>query len=119
MVYVDYASHVDYKKKDIHGYIVDRYRPINELATRACIESLHFWKDGELVYDLSLHMASDDEKGVYFETNDYILRPRNDAKFQVEKDRQFYVIYMNCKKRSTPKGTPSQNIDVLELADLA
>ena len=56
-------------------------------------EGIHFWKDGKLVHEVSLFMASDDEKGVIFCTYKYLIkRGRNDAKFQMQKDSRFSAL---------------------------
>ena len=92
MVYIDFHPRYD-KEKDFVSYMNDRYLVINEKAKGCPIERLHFWKDSKLVYEIYLLMASDDEKGVLFDTrSNFIVRPRNDAKFKVRKVRKFYLI---------------------------
>ena len=65
-------------------------------------ESLHFWKDGKLVYRISLWIASDNERGVFFNTRSrFIVRDRKDAKFHLKKAERFYII------RDLAEGDPS------------
>ena len=92
MVYLDFHPRYD-KEKDFVSYMNDRYLVINEKAKGYPIERLHFWKDSKLVYEISLLMASDDEKGVLFDTrSNFIVRPRNDAKFRLKKVGKYYKI---------------------------
>ena len=92
MVYIDFHPRYD-KEKDFVSYMNDRYLVINEKAKGYPIERLHFWKDSKLVYEISLLMASDDEKGVLFDTrSNFIVRPRNDAKFRLKKVGKYYKI---------------------------
>ena len=93
MVYIDFHPRYD-KEKDFVSYMNDRYSVINEKAKGYPIERLHFWKDGKLVYEISLLMASDDEKGVLFDTrSNFIVRPRNDAKFRIRKIGKYYITW--------------------------
>ena len=56
------------------------------------IEAIHLLKDGKIVYHIDLLMWSDEEKGSLFCTNkDMIKRARNDAKFHVQKKKQFFI----------------------------
>ena len=56
------------------------------------LEAIHLLKDGKIVYHIDLLMWSDEEKGSLFCTNkDMIKRARNDAKFHVQKKKQFYI----------------------------
>ena len=56
------------------------------------LEAIHLLKDGKIVYNINLEMWSDEEKGSLFCTNkDMIKRARNDAKFHVQKKKQFYI----------------------------
>ena len=91
MVYVDY--YLSDKNIDAYNYIKSCYW-LKEVDLRKYDEeSIHFWKDGKLVYKISLLMASDDEKGSYFcSEKNLIKRARNDAKFHVVKKRKFYII---------------------------
>ena len=92
MVYIDFHPRYD-KEKDFVSYMNDRYLVINEKAKGCPIERLHFWKDSKLVYEIYLLMASDDEKGVLFDTrSNFIVRPRNDAKFRLKKVGKYYKI---------------------------
>lgn len=92
MVYIDFHPRYD-KEKDFVSYMNDRYLVINEKAKGYPIERLHFWKDSKLIYEISLLMASDDEKGVLFDTrSNFIVRPRNDAKFRLKKVGKYYKI---------------------------
>ena len=55
-------------------------------------EAIHLLKDGKIVYHIDLLMWSDEEKGSLFCTNkDMIKRARNDAKFHVQKKKQFFI----------------------------
>ena len=68
----------DYDLIDLHEYV---------------FEGLHFLKEGEIVYEIDLFMASDDENGVCFCTHkDIIKRSRNNAKFHIVKKGAFYVV---------------------------
>ena len=56
-------------------------------------DSLHFWRNGKVVYEISLWLDSDNEKGVrVYSKNDFIVRDRNNAKLHLEKDGRFYII---------------------------
>lgn len=56
------------------------------------LEAIHLLKDGKIVYHIDLLMWSDEEKGSLFCTNkDMIKRARNDAKFHVQKKKQFFI----------------------------
>jgi hypothetical protein len=56
------------------------------------LEAIHLLKDGKIVYHIDLAMWSDEEKGSLFCTNkDMIKRARNDAKFHVQKKKQFFI----------------------------
>ena len=93
MVYIDFDPYYD-KEKDILSYMNDRYLVIHEDARGYSEEGLHFWKDSKLVYEISLLMASDDEKGVLFDTrSNFIVRPRNDAKFRIRKIGKYYITW--------------------------
>ena len=92
MVYIDFHPRYD-KEKDFVSYMNDRYLVINEKAKGCPIERLHFWKDSKLVYEIYLLMASDDEKGVLFDTrSNFIVRPSSDAKFRLKKVGKYYKI---------------------------
>lgn len=92
MVYIDFHPRYD-KEKDFVSYMNDRYLVINEKAKGCPIERLHFWKDSKLVYEIYLLMASDDERGVLFNTRSkFIVRPSSDAKFRLKKVGKYYKI---------------------------
>ena len=56
------------------------------------LEAIHLLKDGKIVYHIDLLMWSDEEKGSLFCTKkDMIKRARNDAKFHVQKKKQFFI----------------------------
>lgn len=91
MVYVNY--HASCEDRNLAEYISHRYWIENEESRGCPKEAIHFWKDGKLVYEISLLMASDDEKGVYFCTRkDMIVRAYNDAKFHIVRKYEFYII---------------------------
>ena len=93
MVYINFDPYYD-KEKDFVSYMNDRYLVINEKAKGCPIERLHFWKDSKLVYEIPLLMASDDEKGVLFNTrSNFIVRPRSDAKFRIRKIGKYYITW--------------------------
>ena len=91
MVFVYYSK--TKKNGIITDYMNNRYWPENEKYRGYPEESLHFWKDGKLVYRISLWIDSDEEKGVFFNTrNRFIVRDRKDAKFHLKKAERFYII---------------------------
>ena len=93
IVYVRYDRFLDYKNDDVINYMNYRYWPENERMKDYPEESLHFWKDGKLVYRISLWIASDNERGVFFNTRSrFIVRDRKDAKFHLKKAERFYII---------------------------
>ena len=82
MVYLDYHSY-SREEDDVKEYMNNQYWNVREEKYKE--EGIHFWKDGKLVHEVSLFMASDDEKGVIFCTCKYLIkRGRNDAKFQMQ-----------------------------------
>ena len=93
MVYVWYDKFFDYENDGIINYMNNFYWLENERMKGYPEESLHFWKNGKLVYRISLLIASDDEKGVFFNTKSkFIVRDRNDATFHLKKAERFYII---------------------------
>lgn len=92
MVYIDYDRYYDSNKKGLADYM-ERYWVENEDSRGYPEDGLHFWENGRLVYEISLWMASEDEKGVFFCTkNQFIVRGRNDARFHVKKKGRFYIV---------------------------
>ena len=90
MVYLDYHSY-SREEDDVKEYMNNQYWNVREKKYEE--EGIHFWKDGKLVHEVSLFMASDDEKGVIFCTCKYLIkRGRNDAKFQMQKDSRFSAL---------------------------
>ena len=93
MVFVYYDWYYNYDKEEILNYMNNRYWPEKEKYRGYPEESLHFWKNGKLVYRISLWLDSDNEKGVrVYSKNDFIVRDRNNAKLHLEKDGRFYII---------------------------
>ena len=90
MVYVKYNRYSK-KKDDVKEYMNNQYWNVREKKYEE--EGIHFWKDGKLVHEVSLFMASDDEKGVIFCTYKHLIKiGRNDAKFQMQKDSRFSAL---------------------------
>ena len=88
MVYVKYNRYSK-KKDDVKEYMNNQYWNVREKKYEE--EGIHFWKDGKLVHEVSLFMASDDEKGAIICTFDNLKIFRKDeAKFQVQKKGRFY-----------------------------
>ena len=86
MVYLDYHSYSK-KQNNVIEYI-------NKLGgeRKYSEEGIHFWKDGKLIHEVSLFIASDDEKGAIICTFDNLKIFRKDeAKFQVQKKEDFMV----------------------------
>ena len=91
MVYVNYYGVRD--SEIIKDYMNNRYWPEKEKYRGCPEESLHFWRNGKVVYEISLWLDSDNEKGVrVYSKNDFIVRDRNNAKLHMEKDGRFYII---------------------------
>ena len=91
MVYVNYYGVRD--SEIIKDYMNNRYWPELKKTKGGYTEGLHFWKNGKLVYRISLWLDSDNEKGVrVYSKNDFIVRDRNNAKLHLEKDGRFYII---------------------------
>ena len=93
MVFVYYNWYYNYDKEEILNYMNNRYWPEKEKYRGYPEESLHFWRNGKVVYEISLWLDSDNEKGVrVYSKNDFIVRDRNNAKLHLEKDGRFYII---------------------------
>ena len=93
MVFVNYDWYYNYDKEEILNYMNNRYWPEKEKYRGYPEESLHFWRNGKVVYEISLWLDSDNEKGVrVYSKNDFIVRDRNNAKLHLEKDGRFYII---------------------------
>ena len=104
MVYVCYEYFFDYKNDDVINYMNNRYWPENERMKEYPEESLHFWKNGRLVYKISLWLDSENERGVcVYDKNDFLVRDRKDAKFHMEKVDQFYILRDSSKMVSGSK----------------
>ena len=102
MVYVRYFAATE--NKIITDYIKKRYWPENEKARGSSEESLHFWKNGRVVYEISLWLDSENERGVcVYDKNDFLVRDRKDAKFHMEKVEQFYILRDSSKMVSGSK----------------
>ena len=98
MVYVCYEYFFDYKNDDVINYMNNRYWPEKEKYRRYEEESLHFWKNGRVVYEISLWLDSENERGVcVYDKNDFLVRDRKDAKFHMEKVDQFYILRDSSK----------------------
>ena len=93
MVFVYYNWYYNYDKEEILNYMKNRYWPELKKTKGGYTEGLHFWKNGKLVYRISLWLDSDNEKGVRVcARNDFLVRDRNNAKLHLEKDGRFYII---------------------------
>ena len=104
IVYVRYDRFLDYKNDDVINYMNNRYWPENERMKEYPEESLHFWKNGRLVYKISLWLDSENERGVcVYDKNDFLVRDRKDAKFHMEKVDQFYILRDSSKMVSGSK----------------
>ena len=104
IVYVRYGRFLKYKNDDVINYMNNRYWPENERMKEYPEESLHFWKNGRLVYKISLWLDSENERGVcVYDKNDFLVRDRKDAKFHMEKVDQFYILRDSSKMVSGPK----------------
>ena len=104
IVYVRYDRFLDYKNDDVINYMNNRYWPENERMKEYPEESLHFWKNGRLVYKISLWLDSENERGVcVYDKNDFLVRDRKDAKFHMEKVEQFYILSDSSKMVSGSK----------------
>ena len=104
IVYVRYGRFLKYKNDDVINYMNNRYWPENERMKEYPEESLHFWKNGRLVYKISLWLDSENERGVcVYDKNDFLVRDRKDAKFHMEKVEQFYILRDSSKMVSGSK----------------
>ena len=104
IVYVRYGRFLKYKNDDVINYMNNRYWPENERMKEYPEESLHFWKNGRLVYKISLWLDSENERGVcVYDKNDFLVRDRKDAKFHMEKVDQFYILRDSSKMVSGSK----------------
>ena len=104
IVYVRYDRFLKYKNDDVINYMNNRYWPENERMKEYPEESLHFWKNGRLVYKISLWLDSENERGVcVYDKNDFLVRDRKDAKFHMEKVDQFYILRDSSKMVSGSK----------------
>ena len=104
IVYVRYGRFLKYKNDDVINYMNNRYWPENERMKKYPEESLHFWKNGRLVYKISLWLDSENERGVcVYDKNDFLVRDRKDAKFHMEKVEQFYILSDSSKMVSGSK----------------
>ena len=104
IVYVRYDRFLKYKNDDVINYMNNRYWPENERMKEYPEESLHFWKNGRVVYEISLWLDSENERGVcVYDKNDFLVRDRKDAKFHMEKVEQFYILSDSSKMVSGSK----------------
>ena len=102
MVYVCYEYFFDYKNDDVINYMNNRYWPEKEKYRRYEEEGLHFWKNGKLVYRISLWLDPENERGVcVYARNKFLVRDRENAKFHLNKTERFYII------RDLAEGDPS------------
>ena len=98
IVYVRYDRFLDYKNDDVINYMNNRYWQEKEKYRGYEEESLHFWKNGRVVYEISLWLDSENERGVcVYDKNDFLVRDRKDAKFHMEKVDQFYILRDSSK----------------------
>ena len=104
VVYVMYDRFFDYKNDDVINYMNNRYWQEKEKYRGYPEESLHFWKNGRVVYEISLWLDSENERGVcVYDKNDFLVRDRKDAKFHMEKVDQFYILRDSSKMVSGSK----------------
>ena len=98
IVYVRYDRFLNYKNDDVINYMNNRYWQEKEKYRGYEEESLHFWKNGRVVYEISLWLDSENERGVcVYDKNDFLVRDRKDAKFHMEKVDQFYILRDSSK----------------------
>ena len=96
MVYVRYFAATE--NEIITDYMNNRYWQEKEKYRGYPEESLHFWKNGRVVYEISLWLDSENERGVcVYDKNDFLVRDRKDAKFHMEKVDQFYILRDSSK----------------------
>ena len=99
VVYVLYDKFHDYKNDDVINYMNNRYWPQKEKYRGREEESLHFWKNGKLVYRISLWIDPENEKGVcVYDRNKILVRDRSNAKLRLKKDGRYYIL------RDLPQG---------------
>ena len=104
IVYVRYGRFLKYKNDDVINYMNNRYWQEKEKYRGYPEESLHFWKNGRVVYEISLWLDSENERGVcVYDKNDFLVRDRKDAKFHMEKVDQFYILRDSSKMVSGSK----------------
>lgn len=104
MVYVLYDKFFDYENDDVINYMNNRYWPENEKFRRRSEESLHFWKNGKLVYRISLWLDPENEKGVcVYARYNFLVRDRCDAKFHLEKAERLYIVRDQSERESISK----------------
>ena len=104
IVYVRYDRFLNYKNDDVINYMNNRYWQEKEKYRGYEEESLHFWKNGRVVYEISLWLDSENERGVcVYDKNDFLVRDRKDAKFHMEKVDQFYILRDSSKMVSGSK----------------
>ena len=97
MVYVLYSGSKD--SEIIKDYVKNRYWPECEKARGSSTEGLHFWKNGKLVYKISLWYDGDDGScACVYVKNDFIVRDRGNAKLRLERDGRYYIL------RDLPQG---------------
>ena len=97
MVYVLYSGSKD--SEIIKDYVKNRYWPECEKARGSSTEGLHFWKNGKLVYKISLWYDGDDGNcACVYVKNDFIVRDRSNAKLRLERDGRYYIL------RDLPQG---------------
>ena len=91
MVYVRYSPAKD--SEIITDYINNRYWRECEKARGSSTEGLHFWKNGKLVYKISLWYDGDDGNcACVYVKNDFIVRDRSNAKLRLERDGRYYIL---------------------------
>ena len=93
VVYVLYDKFLDYKNDDVINYMNNCYWPQKEKYRGREEESLHFWKNGKLVYKISLWIDPENEKGVcVYARNNFLVRDRSNARFHLEKVDCLYIL---------------------------
>ena len=91
MVYIYYLHSCE--DKEAINYMKNQYWKALEKEKGCSEESLHFWKDGKVVYEIPLMMDTDNEKGVYFATRKRVFKKaRNNAKLQLKKNTKYFPI---------------------------
>ena len=91
MVYIYYLHSCE--DKEAINYMKNQYWKALEKDKGSSEESLHFWKDGKVVYEMPLMMDTDNEKGVYFTTRKCVFKKaRNNAKLQLNKNTKYFPI---------------------------